>query len=62
MILARLYNQKLKSILSEIALLHWHEAVIYILTDEFQNRGDSHCHLMSAVIYILMKRSDHQAY
>ena len=55
MILARLYNLKLKSILSEIEHLHWHEAVIYtcILIDEFHIRGASHSHLILAVIVIL---------
>ena len=50
MILARLYNLKLKIILSEIEHLHWHEAVIYtcILTDEFHIRGASHSHLISS--------------
>ena len=50
MILARLYNLKLKSILSEIEHLHRHEAIIYtcILTDEFHIRGASHSHLISS--------------
>jgi len=52
--LARIYNQKLKSILSDIkknAFFHRHEAYIHMFARvEIQKRGHAHYHIHATVV------------